>query len=1551
LSTFPNAQLVVIGPICDGYGHYAAQTLQAIADKPENEGRLHVFFEFKALSDEIKFAADFCLMPSRDEPFGYVDVEFAWRGALVVGARAGGLGKVPGFYYVAQNRENIVRLRRELKTAIRSAMQTPDAQLEQMSERAMNCSFPLEEWQAKLMKLYGEILPQGGLADISLSADSVPRVVNNVVSSFGPPRTRAQSSYVSFSSPISVFDITMEAETRGGGLSWEPRSHAFVEEAAEQEVPIQCLRQEPSEEELSDRVKDKLTMHPSLGMQDVLEDIGSDLNIEAERYKMPKLLATPVMGTPLIHILVSVGYVASPVGPLLTAVVGTEWGLRGSENLPRWLSEANWFQRLFGGPSLDPSILAMIFFLANSIATCIFAPIWATLAKRHQPRHLLAASFLLNLPIVLTLVPTEPNVLFALLLVFLQGAASSGLFLFVCFNFMLSVKPDMTESALRMGMLEAMRAFVNWILFAYVLLASPSSVAGTKENPLPIELSWRLLPLAVLVLIFSIAPGLLCLWAPGPYRDDRAPTEGVGRVWSRRSVVLLAASEFVGGLLGFPNTRYMAWWMENGWPIDRLGSICIFMALGLSLVLLAWTKFLRSSAVHGYYLLIGTALLLAPASLLQCVVYEEVSTYTFQGVSLSAFALSFVSVILDLVRTSSIWALKIQILNSRWRLLTYCSAVLALTGCANAISPGVCEVIARFSAATYITSNQKEMADAMRATVLPLGTAQYILQLLAMFFVRRDLRVAQSWRTSRCRALLPTIAVLGGLGLTIAVCLSSTGTKDNPPRVRRCKGPVQPACKVLYEGTNDAPARFGYRSFGRNQYGMTTTGRYNCLQQMHYYEGDTFLFWESGRCEVQQCQDAASVKVNSSEMIPLEFEAWSVYCSMSGQQLTAVQLLEWRWQDVGEECERQLGPAGINVVQISPPSEHTVGETWAVRYQPVSYKLESRAGTEEEFVTMVAKCEAAGVSVMADLVLNHMASPYVLSPTSELGKVCGSNESTEKTSTLPCEGWAGTRYGNRDFSYGQPGLDRYSPHNFHHYKLNLLSNCAFPPFANNRHICDLHALPDLDTESIKVQEMLQAYIGHLFEIGVRMFRIDAAAHIYPDSIDRILSPFPVEYITLEIYGQFATGDPARDQLLNIGAFTNFDYGQYVSERFFDTRKVKKWDANLEAFNRLLDLRPHAPSRDACNRLPCDNPFDRYFGSMSLVFLDNQDVQRQKWSGDAQAEIPIEDVLCDWSGVGVGTCRLSYKMGLAYHQAMLFMLAWPFGDAVRIMSSFSFQRFGQGPPGVGNNSRHDKTDIVKCRGMPSTAPISEEYESDEDNRWICEHRWQGISPLIRFRNLVKGRTSVSTPGIVDHSEPGRISFSLTPKKGDRRYCEGLVALQKGYNYISKVGYQTDWELNREETCLPPGKYCNLAVQKAPWPKPNSWGGTCDGEWFQLARNKTEKLTYFNGGIVSPHGLIALHVAYSTLRQDLFANKKSKMRAGRHDDGNNNDDDNDNDEEEEDDGKPWDWDWDAMDETNYVAEDDGVDIVGEGFSLDDSSTANEEEEEDNSGRIVV
>ena len=52
--------------------------------------------------------------------------------------------------------------------------------------------------------------------------------------------------------------------------------------------------------------------------------------------------------------------------------------------------------------------------------------------------------------------------------------------------------------------------------------------------------------------------------------------------------------------------------------------------------------------------------------------------------------------------------------------------------------------------------------------------------------------------------------------------------------------------------------------------------------------------------------------------------------------------------------------------------EHIQGGQWWTRYQPVSYKLESRSGNRDQFINMVQRCRNAGLMVVADMVINHM---------------------------------------------------------------------------------------------------------------------------------------------------------------------------------------------------------------------------------------------------------------------------------------------------------------------------------------------------------------------------------------------------------------------------------------------------------------------------------------------------------------------------------------------------------------------------------------------------
>src|SRR5664279_412908 len=89
-------------------------------------------------------------------------------------------------------------------------------------------------------------------------------------------------------------------------------------------------------------------------------------------------------------------------------------------------------------------------------------------------------------------------------------------------------------------------------------------------------------------------------------------------------------------------------------------------------------------------------------------------------------------------------------------------------------------------------------------------------------------------------------------------------------------------------------------------------------------------------------------------------------------------LFEWNWASVTKECTTVLGPKGYGGVQVAPPADSLsrsgpapVHPWWEV-YQPVSYQLNSRMGTEAQFSSMVHACRASGVKVYVDAVINHM---------------------------------------------------------------------------------------------------------------------------------------------------------------------------------------------------------------------------------------------------------------------------------------------------------------------------------------------------------------------------------------------------------------------------------------------------------------------------------------------------------------------------------------------------------------------------------------------------
>ncbi len=88
-----------------------------------------------------------------------------------------------------------------------------------------------------------------------------------------------------------------------------------------------------------------------------------------------------------------------------------------------------------------------------------------------------------------------------------------------------------------------------------------------------------------------------------------------------------------------------------------------------------------------------------------------------------------------------------------------------------------------------------------------------------------------------------------------------------------------------------------------------------------------------------------------------------------------IHLFEWHWSTIAEECENFLGPHRFGGVQVSPPNENRIVENppgnrpWWERYQPISYKLETRSGTRAQFIDMVERCNAVGVRSVFKLIL------------------------------------------------------------------------------------------------------------------------------------------------------------------------------------------------------------------------------------------------------------------------------------------------------------------------------------------------------------------------------------------------------------------------------------------------------------------------------------------------------------------------------------------------------------------------------------------------------
>ena len=269
---------------------------------------------------------------------------------------------------------------------------------------------------------------------------------------------------------------------------------------------------------------------------------------------------------------------------------------------------------------------------------------------------------------------------------------------------------------------------------------------------------------------------------------------------------------------------------------------------------------------------------------------------------------------------------------------------------------------------------------------------------------------------------------------------------------------------------------------------------------------------------------------------------------------------------------------------------------------------------------MVTRCNAVGVGIIVDAVINHMTnypSPGV-----------GSN---------------GTSYTKYDY----PGL--YSPTDFH-------TPCAVNNYqsAANVQDCELLSLPDLNTGLASVRQKIADYLLALARLGAAGFRIDAAKHIQQVELDDILSRVnstltaegrQLPYVFLEVIGGSGEALAPHDYF---GEAYSSGGAADITEFTFVGVGNKFRGINGEHISQLN------PTGTPGNQFS-ETAWGIMPSNKAVVFLQNHDTQHQ--------------------------CGISYRDGNVFRLANVWMLAQPYGYP-SILSSYVFACPSQnslGPP--------------------------------------------------------------------------------------------------------------------------------------------------------------------------------------------------------------------------------------------------------------------------------
>ncbi|KAJ3324205.1 hypothetical protein HDV06_000244 [Boothiomyces sp. JEL0866] len=391
----------------------------------------------------------------------------------------------------------------------------------------------------------------------------------------------------------------------------------------------------------------------------------------------------------------------------------------------------------------------------------------------------------------------------------------------------------------------------------------------------------------------------------------------------------------------------------------------------------------------------------------------------------------------------------------------------------------------------------------------------------------------------------------------------------------------------------------------------------------------------------------------------------------NGQKNVGVQLFQWNFNDIANECVNFLGPNGYAWVQTSPVAAHAGNAfdsqtfPWYLAYQPLAYKIGNRLGNEGDFAKMVQTCKNAGVDVVVDVVLNHNA--YV-------------NQQDTWGFGLT-QGWS-----TADFNENLPdaGLTK---DNYHDNICDDNVGTSAHPYTDfNQQNCRAGRLVDIATEQPAVRQKIANYLNSLLAYGVVGFRTDLATYIPSNDWRAIQSLLNKNYKgNVPYFGQEAYPMPSSNNFQDytqIGRVINVNgYTMPVGKAF------RNIGTSVDQLGNILQNQARPLANEA----------------VSVTFIENHDQVRNT---DGQNYLPLS--------------RLDINL---YYQAIAFNILYPYGLA-QVHSDYYFQWNG------GTDANRESPISAPYNSTGYILPISA-----NPSKWFQQHRLPAVYSLVRVRNYI------------------------------------------------------------------------------------------------------------------------------------------------------------------------------------------------------------------------